>query len=769
MVESYGSGLPKHAIYNTSSSWMKYVIILAVSKFLRAAGLFLSYDLLKIIPVVQFLFIIKTGSSLPLLILQKPFSSSKRLSKSQWFRIGKHAVFGAFLSLLWLFGLTLCGPFRTILLFEHSDLVIISGASALFTANGGGPAKRSFLFLIAILTLLLFDHDEEHSHHDHDGNHKHSNVFTHVFYHIINSIGWSDHKGGVVLLSLTLFLQIGYNSASKKLSVDVGGSKRLHAMSTFIQAFIMFPWAMFIAMTKESDIDSWLYLLFPLFLVILFVLVIDFYIEAVVINHLQPPKTAVYGAYAIFLSALFLALTWNHPLVSKITTIKEIITNDHVLSGGVVFSLAVFMLATNMLAWPSKGTKGGSFIGYSATGLPLYSFTGDAISKTTHSVVTILKNGLKQIYEESDSRRIFYFLCINLCFTFVELVYGVWTNSLGLISDGFHMLFDCSALVMGLYAAIMSRWKATRIFSYGYDRVEVLSGFINGLFILFIFVGMTESRSVIRIYKWYDRVEVLSGFINGLFLVVIGIFVFTEGLSRLFHPPEIHTERLFAVSVMGLLVNLIGIVAFRGAHGHSHGGGHGHSHGGGGHGHSHGGGHNTNMEGVFLHILADTLGSVGVIISTVLIENFGWNIADPICSLFIATMILLSVLPLLKETSMILLLRSPSEEDSGINEVLQKVLNIEGILAYREPHFWQHTADKIYGTVHIHVVPDASEQKIIAYVTNLFKEININTVTVQVEKETYYFHLSGLGANCDSYNDFGNSKFFQNGQAIKDI
>ena len=52
-------------------------------------------------------------------------------------------------------------------------------------------------------------------------------------------------------------------------------------------------------------------------------------------------------------------------------------------------------------------------------------------------------------------------------FTFVELVYGVWTNSLGLISDGFHMLFDCSALVMGLYAAVMSHWKATRIFSYG--------------------------------------------------------------------------------------------------------------------------------------------------------------------------------------------------------------------------------------------------------------------------------------------------------------
>lgn len=77
--------------------------------------------------------------------------------------------------------------------------------------------------------------------------------------------------------------------------------------------------------------------------------------------------------------------------------------------------------------------------------------------------------------------------------------------------------------------------------------------------------------------------------------------------------------------------------------------------------------------GVFLHVLADTLGSVGVIISSVLIENFGWNIADPICSLFIATMILLSVFPLLKETSTILLLRTPSDLEAEIPDILQKV------------------------------------------------------------------------------------------------
>lgn len=58
-------------------------------------------------------------------------------------------------------------------------------------------------------------------------------------------------------------------------------------------------------------------------------------------------------------------------------------------------------------------------------------------------------------------------------FALVELTYGVWTNSLGLISDGFHMLFDCSALVMGLYAAVMTHWKSTRIFSYGWVVVRV--------------------------------------------------------------------------------------------------------------------------------------------------------------------------------------------------------------------------------------------------------------------------------------------------------
>lgn len=225
------------------------------------------------------------------------------------------------------------------------------------------------------------------------------------------------------------------------------------------------------------------------------------------------------------------------------------------------------------------------------------------------------------------------FMSTTQAFTFVELLYGMWTNSLGLISDGFHMLFDCTALLVGLYASLMSRWKPTRLYSYGYGRVEVLSGFVNGLF-----------------------------------LVGIACFVLGEAMDRLLDPPDINTDRLLFVSVAGFIVNLIGIITFslNGSHGHSH-GGHGHAHSHGGHGHA----HNTNMQGVFLHILADLMGSVGVIISSIIVQQFGLLIADPVCSLFIAILILISVGPLLKQSAEILLLATPNHRIVGT--ALEKV------------------------------------------------------------------------------------------------
>uniref|UniRef100_A0A4X2M6L9 Zinc transporter n=1 Tax=Vombatus ursinus TaxID=29139 RepID=A0A4X2M6L9_VOMUR len=181
--------------------------------------------------------------------------------------------------------------------------------------------------------------------------------------------------------------------------------------------------------------------------------------------------------------------------------------------------------------------------------------------------------------------------------------------------------------------------------------------------------------------------------------MVIAFFLFVESVARLIDPPELDTYMLAPVSVGGLIVNLIGVCAFSHAHGHVHGAsqggchshdhshshhghshGHNHSHSDHGHSHSHGhshgssgGGMNANMRGVFLHILADTLGSIGVIVSTILIEQFGWFFADPLCSLFIAVLIFLSVIPLIKDACQVLLLRLPPENEKEINVALEKV------------------------------------------------------------------------------------------------
>lgn len=723
-----------------------YIVLLFFTKLLKAFGIFESYDLLKVVHIVQFLFILKMGCAVILVFFQKPFSSGKMIHKRQWIKILKHAVMSCVISLLGFFGLTLCGPLRTLLLFEHSDVVVISLLSVLFTSSGGGPSKTrgAAFFIIAVICLLFFDNDDLMAKMTEHPEGHHDSALTHALYTGIAFLGVADHKGGVVLLVLALCLKVAFHAASRKLSVEIGGVKRLYALSNLVSSVVLLPWVIVLSATTESKVESWSGLIFPFSLIIFSVMILDFYVESICTAKLEASRCARYGSTFLFLSGLLLVNFWTHPLTDQFRAISnpgQQSSTEHVLSGGVLVSACFFIMANCVLSAPSSKGQKGTLVGYSPEGTPLYNFMGDALQHTSQSLPRFIKDSLKQILEEYDSRQIFYFLCLNLAFTFVELFYGVWTNSLGLISDGFHMLFDCSALVLGLFAALMTRWKATRIYSYGYGRVEILSGFINGLF-----------------------------------LMVIAFFVFVESVTRLIDPPNINTDMLTPVSVGGLIVNLVGICAFSHAHshgasksscsghehghshhGHGHGnadhshGGHGHSHGGHGHSHSHGhshgssgGGMNANMRGVFLHVLADTLGSVGVIISTVLIRQFGWLIADPICSLFISTLIFLSVIPLIKDACEVLLLRNPPENEKEFNFALEKIQKIEGVLSYRDPHFWRHSASVIAGTIHIQLMSDVVEQRVIQQVSAVLKDAGVNNLTIQLEKEAYFQHMSGL-------------------------
>lgn len=214
------------------------------------------------------------------------------------------------------------------------------------------------------------------------------------------------------------------------------------------------------------------------------------------------------------------------------------------------------------------------------------------------------------------------------------------------------------------------------------------------------------------------------------------------------------------VSILGFLVNLVGIYAFQHGHGHSHGGGggHGHSHGGGGshghshddhssHGHSHNGtggagggaelqltgGNSQIMRGVYLHILADTLGSVGVIISALLMQMFGWMRADPICSLFIAILIALSVLGLIKESAMVLMQRQPVAVERELPQCYQKVTGLAGVYSVQEPHFWTLCSDVYIGSIKLEVSKNVDPKYVVTHTRMIFEAIGIKQITVQLD------------------------------------
>ncbi|WVW80235.1 hypothetical protein I302_102213 [Kwoniella bestiolae CBS 10118] len=395
---------------------------------------------------------------------------------------------------------------------------------------------------------------------------------------------------------------------------------------------------------------------------------------------------------------------------------------------------------------------------------------------------------LQTILNTPTSSKIFYFLLLNLAYMFVQMVYGVATNSLGLISDAIHMAFDCLGLAVGLWASVAATWKPDGRYTFGYSRVETLSGFANGCF-----------------------------------LILISIFIIFEGIQRVIDPPEMETQQLLLVSGVGLAINLFGMWATGGhhhhGHGHSHDHGHGHSHShahvpvnekkedhrhdhshdhhrsesqgtsastrqqrtlakrrssgflktqaqqdahkhdhshdahdhqphdhnhgacdGHGHehehhshdhhdhshshddhshcndhshehhshshshddhGHGHDHSHSHNMRGVFLHVLADTLGSVGVIISTILIKYTGWTGFDPIASLFIAVLIMASVIPLVIDSGKVLCLDVGSEKEEEIRGALSELSSVDGVANYASPRFWPRCEGELIGSIHI--------------------------------------------------------------------
>jgi len=333
---------------------------------------------------------------------------------------------------------------------------------------------------------------------------------------------------------------------------------------------------------------------------------------------------------------------------------------------------------------------------------------------------------------------------LTASFFLVEIIVGHVTNSMALIADSFHMLSDIAALV-----------------------------------IAFISVKMAPKSWDKNTYGW-ARAEVLGALINAVFLVALCFSISVESFKRFYESEDIHNPKLIlVVGALGLLVNLLGLCLFA-----EHGGGHGHSHGGGGkkkpvhhgthshlaaladngngsdvpksiedarsngHGHSHNhsvkkgenSGAQMNMRGVFLHVMADALGSVVVCISALIMWLTEWeykHYVDPALSLVLVCIMMRGVWPLLIESALILLQTVPTHIDV---DVLKKKLleDIDGVLAVHDFHVWQLTGDKIIASAHIRCINLSEYMKVAENIKEFFHKEGIHSTTIQPEFVDYH-------------------------------
>jgi len=343
--------------------------------------------------------------------------------------------------------------------------------------------------------------------------------------------------------------------------------------------------------------------------------------------------------------------------------------------------------------------------------------------------------------------RLVSMFALTSAFFVVEIVTGYVTNSMALVADSFHMLSDIAALV-----------------------------------IAFISVRMAPKSWSKNTFGW-ARAEVLGALVNAVFLVALCFSITVESLKRFYEPEDIHNPvMILYVGAMGLAVNLIGLLLFAehgSSHGHSHGlsrsthshltdladrqekdgvegqiiypgepepappkpKAHSHSH----HGHSHGGA-NMNMRGVFLHVMADALGSVVVIISAVIMWKTEWEYklyVDPGLSLLLVILILRSVWPLLIDSALILLQTVPThiQVDSLQRKLMEQV---DGILAVHEFHVWQLTGDRIIASAHIRCLNLAQYMEVAEKVKEFFHHEGIHSTTIQPEFVEMLPHETGV-------------------------
>lgn len=266
---------------------------------------------------------------------------------------------------------------------------------------------------------------------------------------------------------------------------------------------------------------------------------------------------------------------------------------------------------------------------------------------------------------------------LTFSYFIVEVVGGIFTNSLALLADAAHMLTDVGGLALALFATWIGQKPATPQKTYGYYRVEILAALTNAVVLFFI-----------------------------------SFYILYEAYYRFKSPPEVASLPMMIIAVVGLSINLFGIWILRS-----------------------GAKASLNVQGAFLEVVSDALGSVGVIIAGLIMFFTGWYYADPIFSVLIGLFILPRTWKLLTQAVNVLLEGTPAH--INVAAVEQAMLKLNGVGAIHDLHVWTITSGIEALSAHV-VLNQGGDSEAATKIlddlnTTLKREFGIDHTTIQIE------------------------------------
>ena len=287
-----------------------------------------------------------------------------------------------------------------------------------------------------------------------------------------------------------------------------------------------------------------------------------------------------------------------------------------------------------------------------------------------HNHVHIHKHKVK-------GKNLIYSILLNILITIAQIVGGVISGSLALISDALHNFSDVLTLVFSYIAHKLSRRKASIDQTFGFKRAELIAAFVNAAT-----------------------------------LIIVALFLIYGAVERFFNPHEIKSGLVIWLAILGIAVNGFSAILLKKD-----------------------ADHNLNMKSAYVHLFTDMLASVAVLIGGLLMKYFGWFWVDSVMTILIAIYLIVVGIDLLKTSTKMLMLFTPEHID--IKEIVREVHKISGVGKLHHIHVWHLNDEELHLEAHL----DCSENIKMSEFNDLLHEVeqvlfhkfNINHINIQPE------------------------------------